>query len=269
MLGFWRDRAQKLNLPSRCGFALQGGSSSQSNLRLLERSAFYQGFSFFFLDFYIQILGVALNASPFNIGIFTASVFIAQVVSHPIAGILADRVGRAKTLALGGFVRIASLVLVGVAFSVSSATLITIGRAVQGLAAGFFWTSSAAIVADETQVGRRSGEFGRINLWVNRGMLVGAVGGLLVLPIRLDLPPYFFAVAAGVSGLYALRVKPSVPSEAISEGDGVGVPSVPTGRNVTLGLAVVNFLNPLGFFADLVFPDSLRYRDSLQVWHCC
>jgi len=114
------------------------------NLKLLERSSFYTGFSFFFLDFYIQILGVALNASAFDIGVFTAAVFAAQIVSHPIAGVLADRVGRSKTLALGGFVRVASLVLVGVAFALASPTIITIGRAIQGLAAGFFWTSSSA-----------------------------------------------------------------------------------------------------------------------------
>ena len=226
----------------------RGSCSPSTNLRLLERSAFYQGFSFFFLDFYIQILGVALNASPLNIGIFTAAVFAAQVISHPISGVLADRVGRAKTLALGGFIRVASLVLVGLAFSVSSATLITIGRAVQGLAAGFFWTSSAAIVADETEVRGRSGEFGRINLWVNRGMLAGAVGGLLLLPVSLDLPPYFFAVAAGISGLYALKVSPSPRPQSTPVGNGVGVYSLRPSQNVTLGLASVNFLNSLGFF---------------------
>ncbi len=217
------------------------------NLRLLERSAFYQGFSFFFLDFYIQILGVALNASAFNIGIFTAAVFIAQVVSHPIAGVLVERVGRPKTLALGGFVRVGSLVLVGVAFALSSPLIITIGRAIQGLAAGFFWTSSAAVVADETEAGGRSEEFGRISLWVNRGMLAGAVGGLFLLPVRLDLPPYFFAVAAAVSGLYALRLKPAEPSRQILVGNGVVEGYLPKSGHVALGLGVVNFLNSLGF----------------------
>jgi len=215
------------------------------NLRLLERSAFYQGFSFFFLDFYIQILGVALNASALDIGIFTAAVFVAQIVSHPIAGVLADRIGRSKTLALGGFVRIISLVLVGVAFSLASPTLITIGRAIQGLAAGFFWTSSSAIVADETEGGGRSGEFGRMNLWVNRGMLVGAVGGLFLLPVRLDLPPYFFALAAAVSGVYALRIRPSQVRTG-PVGDGLAQRALPSSQ-VTAGLALINFLNSAGF----------------------
>ncbi len=218
------------------------------NLRLLERSAFYQGFSFFFLDFYIQILGVALSASPLDIGIFTAAVFTAQVVSHPIAGVLADRVGRSRTLALGGFVRVVSLVLVGVAFALSSPTIITIGRAVQGLAAGFFWTSSAAMVADETETGGRSGEFGRINLWVNRGMLVGAIGGLILLPVRLDLPPYLFAAAAATSGIYALKVKrPARISPPTLIGDGLAPALAAGNRQITVGLAAINFLLSAGF----------------------
>ncbi len=223
------------------------------NLKLLERSSFYTGFSFFFLDFYIQILGVALNASAFDIGVFTAAVFAAQIVSHPIAGVLADRVGRSKTLALGGFVRVASLVLVGVAFALASPTIITIGRAIQGLAAGFFWTSSSAIVADETEGGGRSSEFGRINLWVNRGMLVGAIGGLLLLPIRLDIPPYFFAAAAAVSGMYALRIKPTEPVRPLPVGNGLARPPLPKSRQVTAGLAAINFLNSAGFLPIAAF----------------
>ena len=226
---------------------VEGPRLQSLNLRLLERSAFYQGYSFFFLDFYIQILGVALNASALDIGVFTAAVFAAQVVSHPIAGVLADRLGRSKTLALGGFVRVVSLVLVGVAFALSSPLLITVGRAVQGLAAGFFWTSSSAIVADETEAGGRSGEFGRINLWVNRGMLVGATGGLLLLPVRLDAPPYFFALAAAISGIYALRIRPpSAPVSPTPVGDGLAQLPAKVGQ-VASGLAVINFLSSAGF----------------------
>ncbi len=219
-----------------------------SNLRLLERSTFYQGFSFFFLDFYIQILGVALSASAVDIGLFTAAVFATQVVSHPIAGFLVERVGRPKTLALGGFVRVISLVSVGVAFAVSSSTLITIGRAIQGLAAGFFWTSSSAIVADETEGGGRSGEFGRISLWVNRGMLAGAAGGLLLLPFRLDFPPYLFALAAAISGVYALRIRRPENAPPTLVGDGAAVEKASPGRRVVAALVAVNFLSAAGYF---------------------
>lgn len=219
----------------------------QLNLRLLERSAFYQGFSFFFLDFHIQILGVALGASALDVGVFTAAVFASQVVSHPMAGVLAEKLGRSETLALGGFVRVVSLVMVGVAFALGSPLLITVGRAVQGLAAGFFWTSSSAIVADETEGGGRSREFGTINLWVNRGMLAGAVGGLLLLPIRLDFPPYFFAVAAGISGLYALRIKSShQPAPVTPVGNGVARSLAGSPGRVTAGLAAITFLNAAG-----------------------
>ena len=40
------------------------------NLHTLDKSAFYTGFSFFFLDPYIQITGVALGASVLEIGSF-------------------------------------------------------------------------------------------------------------------------------------------------------------------------------------------------------
>lgn len=173
--------------------------------------------------------------------------FAAQVVSHPIAGVLADRLGRSRTLALGGFVRVVSLVLVGLAFAISSPLIITIGRAIQGLAAGFFWTASSAVVADETESGGRSREFGKVNLWVNRGMLAGAVGGLLLLPIRLDLPPYFFAVAAAVSGIYALRISPSQAAKTTPIRNGLPPSPSANDRRITAGLAAINFLNAAGF----------------------
>ena len=179
------------------------------NLRTLDKSAFYTGFSFFFLDPYIQIIGVALGASVLEIGSFTAAVFAAQLVSNPLAGYLADRIGRSKTLAFRCFVRVVSLSMVGLAFLAQSPITILLGRTFQGLAAGFFWTASYAIIADETEMGGRGREFGQMSLWVNRGMLVGALGGFMLLLIRIDLPPYLFAAAAFLSGLYALKVVPS------------------------------------------------------------
>ncbi len=223
--------------------------STQENLRILETSSFFTGFSFFFLDFYLQVLGVALGVSSLEIGAFTGAVFAAQVFSNPFAGYLADKVGRGRTLAIGGFSRVISLVTVGIAIDMSSAPLITIGRAFQGLAAGFFWTASSTIVSDETEKGGRSDEFGRITLWVNRGMLLGALGGLGLLFLRLDLPPFFFAIAAVASGIYALKVKPENGSSS-----GTSLVKAPNGspgrnRRPGVGLAVIYFLNGLGLFA--------------------
>ncbi len=246
-------------------------SSTQENLRFLETSSFFTGFSFFFLDFYLQVLGVALGVSSLEIGAFTGAVFAAQVFSNPFAGYLTDKVGRSRTLAIGGFSRVISLVAVGVAIDQSSASLITIGRAFQGLAAGFFWTSSSTIVSDETEKGGRSDEFGRITLWVNRGMLLGAVGGLGLLFIRLDLPPFFFAIAAVASGIYGLKVKPVQPS--LSRASLVRAPNGSPARNGRpgVGLAIIYFLNGLGLFvitsfltvfvAETVFASNVSVSD--------
>ncbi|HZY94776.1 MAG TPA: MFS transporter [Candidatus Bathyarchaeia archaeon] len=228
--------------------ALKNRVSESEILRAVGRSVFFTGFSFFFIDFYIQILGVALGASALEIGSFTAIVFVAQVFSNPLAGYLADRLGRRATLAFGGFSRVISLVLVGVAFDLSSGTLITLGRLVQGIAAGFFWTSSFAVVADETEAGGRSQEFGRITLWVNRGMLVGALGGYALLLLRLDAPPYFFAFAAVVSGVFALGIHPKLmdsnllASKAIRPDYG----QVLNRKSASAGLAIINAVNPAG-----------------------
>ncbi len=203
-------------------------TSTQENLRILQKSSFFTGFSFFFLDFYLQVLGVSLGVSSLEIGAFTGAVFAAQVFSNPLAGYLTDKVGRSRTLAIRGFSRVISLLIVGVAIDLSSASLITIGRGFQGLAAGFFWTASSTIVSDETEKGGRSDEFGRLTLWVNRGMLLGALGGLGLLFLRLDLPPFFFAVAAVASGVYGLKVKPHPRST--SETSSVKAPNGSPGR---------------------------------------
>src|SRR2546422_7174435 len=154
----------EFNLPKR-GLPVQS-----RNLRTLDRSSFYTGFSFFFLDPYIQIIGVALGASVLEIGSFTAAVFAAQLVSNPLAGHLTDRIGRSKTLAVGCFVLVISLSMVCLAFLAQSPITILLGRAFQGFAAGFFWAASVAIVADENDLGGRGREFGHISQWGSRRM---------------------------------------------------------------------------------------------------
>jgi len=224
-------------------------SSSNENLGILERSGFFQGFSFFFLDFYLQVLGVALGASSIEIGAFTGAVFAAQIFSNPIAGFLVDRIGAGRTLALGSFSRVASLIIVGIAIDLSSAPLITVGRAFQGVAAGFFWTASPTIVADETEAGGRSNQFGRLSLWVNRGMLVGALGGIGLLVLRLDLPPFFFAIAAAISGVLGLKIKK--PTRLLPRPSRIQDPNNdgPSNRSAAVGLALIYFFNALGLFA--------------------
>ena len=97
-------------------------------------------------------------------------------------------------------------------------------------------------------------------------MLVGAMGGLLLLPVRLDAPPYFFALAAGISGMYALRIRSSIaPVSHASVGDGLAQRPAKSGQ-IASGLAVITFLNSAGFLpiasfltyyvAKTVFPPS-------------
>jgi MFS family permease len=224
-------------------------SSSQNNLNILERSAFFQGFSFFFLDFYLQVLGVSLGASSIQIGAFTGTVFAAQIFANPLAGYLVEKIGAGRTLALGSFARVVSLIVVGVAIDLSSASLITIGRAFQGLAAGFFWTASPTIIADETEKGGRSNQFGRLTLWVNRGMLLGALGGIGLLVLRLDLPPFFFAIAAAISGIYGLKIKK--PTAPITQPNKILDPNNarPNNRKAGIGLVIIYFFNALGLLA--------------------
>ena len=137
--------------------------------------------------------------------------------------------------------------MVGLAFLAQSPITILLGRTFQGLAAGFFWTASYAIIADETEMGGRGREFGQMSLWVNRGMLVGALGGFMLLLIRLDLPPYLFAAAALLSGLYALKVVPSNRRDHVRK--------IPEGQSSTrntgasLGLLGLNLLNSFAMAA--------------------
>jgi MFS family permease len=97
-------------------------------------------------------------------------------------------------------------------------------------------------------------------------MLTGAIGGLLLLPVRLDAPPYFFALAAGASGIYALRIKPAPsPAPPTPIGDGLIQPPGKVSQ-VGTGLIIVNFLNSAGllpiasfltfYVAKTVFPTS-------------
>lgn len=164
-----------------------------------------------FLAFYLTRRGF----SPATAGVLVGLVGVGGVVAAPVAGVLADTVGRRFTLLL-------SLVLTA-ATTASLAFVSTPGPAAAlvlalGFFAQLFRPAAQAIVADVVPPADRARAFG-LNYWaVNLGLAVSAmVGGAIA---ELSFAALFLADAATTlvfAALVFLRVPETRPREAAAE----------------------------------------------------
>jgi DHA1 family tetracycline resistance protein-like MFS transporter len=134
---------------------------------------------------------------------------LARLLSGPLWGALADRLGRVPVL-LGG-IALAGLghLVFGLAGSVP---LLVVGRALTGLGTGDM-VASAAIVADSTSGPARAAGLGQLRASYGLGMLAGPLlGGALALG-GLSLPPRVAAALCAVNLLLAWWTVPETRGE--------------------------------------------------------
>src|SRR5262245_2219911 len=170
---------------------------------LVNRAATFVGV---FLALHLtQDLGISSATAGWIIGCWG----IGSWVASPIAGVLADRVGRRITmlLALG----LCGLTVLAIAF-VADVHLLFILTFVGGATHQAYFPAANAVVADVVPPAERTRAYGLIYWAVNVGLTIGfTVGGLV--PDRYV--PLLFVADAGTSflcaGLIAWRVPESTP----------------------------------------------------------
>jgi len=127
-----------------------------------------------FLIIYLHnVRGIALGLA----GLIAASNALAALVSGPLAGALADRVGPRRTL-------IGSLLIMAVAFSlfplIRDPWHAFALNALAGFGSGAFWPSQGALLSGLTPPERRPAAFAQQRVTMNLGIgLGGLVGGLI------------------------------------------------------------------------------------------
>lgn len=124
------------------------------------------------LPFYAQEFG----ASPRQIGLLVATYAVCQLVSGPLLGQLADRMGRKPLLLVSQLGTLIGFIVLG---SATSLATVFVSRAIDGITAGNL-SLAQAYVSDVTAKENRAKAFGIIGIAFGIGFLVGpAISGYL------------------------------------------------------------------------------------------
>ena len=166
-------------------------------------SVFLMRFSFGLVLFTLPNYIPKTEFSNFTVGLIIAAYPVAETISGPVFGILADRFGRRKWIYIG--LVIASALLFAFTLSTEIRYLIII-HGIQGVAAAMIVVSTLAMVTDVSTVSNRGREMG-IYDFANLGGYVGGifVAGLLIQTHFLRAPFYFGSALALVGAIFAYR----------------------------------------------------------------
>lgn len=132
-----------------------------------------------------------LGATPFMLGIITASHSLSQAIFSPIWGRRSDRIGRKPMILLGVSGLILSFLVMG---SAQSFAMLLIARAVGSSISSAAIPTARALVADLSGPKKRSQAMGFMGAAMGSGFATGPMIGGVLVPYGLSVP--FFASAA-------------------------------------------------------------------------
>lgn len=169
------------------------------------------------LDFLIPLwAGIALGASPAQIGFLVALELSVSVIARPIAGRLADSRKRELIAGLGALLY--GLSCCGYALA-ESLPLAYAAAAVGGVGGALLWVALRAMVGEHLP--RDSGVFARLMSVQETGVWVAFVAGLLLLGRFDSFPMIFLAGAAAcLIGAVILFISPARTPETVQSSGG-------------------------------------------------
>lgn len=172
------------------------------------------------LPFYAEEFG----ASPHQIGLLIATYAVCQLVSGPVLGQIADRVGRKPLLLVSQLGTLIGFIVLG---SASSLAMVFVSRAIDGSTAGNL-SIAQAYVSDVTSKENRAKSFAIIGIAFGLGFLIGpAISGYLS-QYGHRYPIYAAQVLSALSILATALLLPRATPRA-DAGDGS-----PAGRRLAL-----------------------------------
>jgi MFS family permease len=181
----------------------------------------------------------------------------AIVVSAPVAGLLADRVGRRPLLVLA----IALFAVAGASgLILDSLPALLVGRAALGLAVGAIMTVATALAGDYFAGPQRQAFMGRQGAFTGVGGLVFITGGGLLAGLHWRAPFAIYALALLLIPLVVtqLRNPPAPPAQSVSGGS-----AAPTRarRDLVLLLYAGALLNSIAFY---LIPTQLPFLLAMR-----
>lgn len=204
-----------------------------------------------FLVFYLGSRGLTSGQT----GLVLGALGVGGMVSQPIGGLLADRVGRRCTLVTGLLCTAACLMLLGWA---SRPAVLAAAAGLLGAVGDVYRPAAAALVADIVAPAQRARAYGLVFWAVNLGYpLAGTAGGLLAEHGYWTL----FALDAGTCALFALIVAVGLPPDPRRAGTARGGYRTVLGDWLLIGLAVLT-LGYATVYGQATVGIPLAMRDS-------
>jgi multidrug resistance protein len=153
----------------------------------------------------IPYYALRLNASPFVIGVLTASFSVAQLIMAPLWGRFSDRHGRRPALLIGLVAAAIAYMVFGLADSV---WLLLVSRVVQGAGGGTTGVAQA-YVADTIKPANRAKALGWLSAATSAGVMIGpAIGSLSHSLLGAEAPGFVAAGLCLVNAAFAWRWLP-------------------------------------------------------------
>jgi multidrug resistance protein len=153
----------------------------------------------------IPYYALRLHASPFVIGILTASFSVAQLIMAPLWGRFSDRHGRRPALLIGLVAAAIAYMVFGLADSV---WLLLVSRVVQGAGGGTTGVAQA-YVADTIKPANRAKALGWLSAATSAGVMIGpAIGSLSHSLLGAQAPGFVAAGLCLVNAAFAWRWLP-------------------------------------------------------------
>lgn len=166
------------------------------------------------LPFYAQEFG----ASKLQIGLLVATFAVCQLVSGPLLGQLADRMGRKPLLLVSQVGTLIGFVVLG---SATSLWVVFVSRAIDGITAGNL-SLAQAYVSDVTAKENRAKAFGIIGIAFGIGFLLGPAISAYLSQYGHRAPIY---AAQGLSALSILATSVLLPRAQPQAADGSAGPA--------------------------------------------
>jgi len=223
--------------------------------------AFYRPYAAMFGGIFFCLLGVGaslatlpfyvlreLDGNKVEVGVVTAAIAVAAVITRPIAGRIADRHGYKPVMLCGA----AICVLAGAAYyaAVNVPILVAV-RILHGIGEGTVYTSGAAWLVRLCPVGRRGRVVGLYGICMWLGITLGAFFGTVAMRVSGFSAVWGLCVAVGALGLLvvSLRHRPPPRAEATVAARAAILPASTVVPGVALSLAALGYAALAAFVA--------------------
>lgn len=162
----------------------------------------------------MPMLQEAMHLSGTTMGLLVSVFAIAQLIASPITGIISDKIGRKKLIAVGMFIFAVSELIFGLGHTVS---WLYFSRGLGGIAAALIMPSVTAFVADVTTIEERPKAMGYVSAAISGGFIIGPGVGGMIANFGMRAPFLAAALLGFIGGLMAVFFLKEPEKKVITE----------------------------------------------------